>query len=233
MTSPKKKSSVKKQLTPKRKNKSSGNDAKRKLLQNFIDRIEKGVILRPSEIKLFRQLQSESDGYDETLNVKNNINQLIFSNSRDAGRYVGISHVSITRNVKNGKLKQNSDGTFSRGELDKWIRIYGSKVKTKDGVSVETIREQQEKAVLRCRLARARREEIAVAQAEQRLASWEEIEREWSERVRVVAAGLEAWSDRLPALLIGRTREDIHKLIKAEVKELRQRFSRDGRYCPE
>ena len=81
--------------------------------------------------------------------------------------------------------------------------------------------------------AKAEREKIALSREKGAMVAWSEVEAGWSERVRVVASGLEAWSDRLPALLVGRSREEIHGVIKAEVRELRQRFSMKGRYCPE
>jgi len=205
------------------------NDAKRNLYESFVSRISKKEILKPSEIKLFRQLESELEAQAGNGNGSGSRGNIIISMD-EAAAYIGSSRKTVSVNIKRGRLRQNADGTFNREDLDKWLSRFGRKGSSEE---VESIRQQQEKAELRYRLARARREEILTAQLEKTLAPWEEVEREWRERVQLVAAGLEAWSDRLPALLIGRTREDIHKLIKGEVKELRQRFSRDGRYCPE
>lgn len=212
-----------------RKKQATANDAKRSLYESFVNRINKKEILKPSEIKLFRQLESELEAQAGNGNGGGSRGNIIVSMD-EAAAYIGSSRKTVSVNIKRGRLRQNPDGTFDRAELDKFLSRFGRKGSAEE---VESIRQQQEKAELRYRMARARREEILTAQLEKTLAPWEEIEREWSERVRVVAAGLEAWSDRLPALLIGRTREDIHKLIRAEVKELRQRFSREGRYCPE
>lgn len=208
---------------------SVGAAAKVKLYHSYLSRIGRGETLRPSEVKHFRQLESELEAQAGNGNGGGSRGNIIVSMD-EAAAYIGSSRKTVSVNIKRGRLRQNPDGTFDRAELDKFLSRFGRKGSAEE---VESIRQQQEKAELRYRMARARREEILTAQLEKTLAPWEEIEREWSERVRVVAAGLEAWSDRLPALLIGRTREDIHKLIKAEVKELRQRFSRDGRYCPE
>lgn len=208
---------------------SVGAAAKVKLYHSYLARIGKGETLRPSEVKHFRQLESELEaaaGNGSGSGTRGNI----FASMDEAAAYIGSSKKTVSVNIKRGRLRQNPDGTFSREELDKFLSRFGRKGSADE---VESTRAQQEKAELRYRLARARREEILTAQLEKTLAPWEDIEREWAERVRVVAAGLEAWSDRLPALLVGRSREDIHALIKGEVKELRQRFSRAGQYCPE
>lgn len=224
----KKKQKARSKPSPK-KRKLSANDSKRKLYESFVSRIGRNEILKPSEIKLYRQLESELEaaaGNGSGSGTRGNI----FASMDEAAAYIGSSKKTVSVNIKRGRLRQNPDGTFSREELDKFLSRFGRKGSSEE---VESTRVQQEKAELRYRMARARREEILTAQLEKTLAPWEDIEREWSERVRVVAAGLEAWSDRLPALLVGRSREDIHALIKGEVKELRQRFSRAGQYCPE
>lgn len=237
MPKPKPKSAIKKPIKKKQKARSkpspkkrklSANDSKRKLYESFVSRIGSNEILKPSEIKLYRQLESELEaaGNGSGSGTRGNI----FTSMDEAAAYIGSSKKTVSVNIKRGRLRQNPDGTFSRDELDKFLSRFGRKGSSEE---VESTRVQQEKAELRYRMARARREEILTAQLEKTLAPWEDIEREWSERVRVVAAGLEAWSDRLPALLVGRSREDIHALIKGEVKELRQRFSRAGQYCPE
>lgn len=212
--------------TAARKKQVKPNDAKRNLYESFVNRISKKEILKPSEIKLFRQLESELDSTGNGGGSRGNI----LSSMEEAAAYVGASKKTISVNIKRGRLRQNPDGTFDKAELDKFLSRFGRKGSADE---VESTRVQQEKAELRYRLARARREEILTAQLEKTLAPWEEILTEWAARVREVAAGLDAWSDRLPALLVGRSREQIHELIKCEVKELRQRFSREGRYCPE
>jgi hypothetical protein len=207
---------------------SIGAAAKVKLYHSYLTRISQGKNLKPSEVKFFRQLESELNV--EAGNDGGNRGN-VFASMDDAAKYVGTSKKTISYHIKKGKLRQNTDGTFERAELDRWLSAYGRKGGT--SAEVETIRQQQEKAELRYRLARARREELLTAQIEKTMVEWGEVEQEWAARIREVGSGLEAFADRLPALLVGRSRDEIYHVLQTETRELRDRYARDGRYCPE
>lgn len=80
--------------------------------------------------------------------------------------------------------------------------------------------------------AKAEGERIKVDQLKESLVSWEEIEKEWCARVAVVTSGLSAFADRLPPLLEGKTRPQMQKVIRDEVWQLRDGYTRKGRYTP-
>lgn len=208
---------------------SVGAAAKVKLYHSYLARIGKGETLRPSEVKHFRQLESELEAQAGNGSGGGARGNIIVSMD-EAAAYIGSSRKTVSVNIKRGRLRQNPDGTFNRDELDKFLSRFGRKGSADE---VESTRVQQEKAELRYRLARARREEILTAQLEKTLAPWEEVESEWAMRARELASGLSAWADRLASILAGKRREEIHKIIAGEVKELQIRFCREGRYCPE
>lgn len=210
---------------------SVGAAAKIKLYHGYLGRISRGEALRPGEVKNFRQLESELEAAAGLNGNGGGVKGNVFASMDAAAEYVGTSKKTISLHIKKGKLRQNADGTFAREDLDRWLEKYGRRA-GETSADIESIKEQQEKAELRFRIARARKEEILASQLEKTVAPWEDIEKEWSERVRLVTAGLEAFADRLPPLLVGRSREEIYRILKTEARELCERYSRDGRYCP-
>jgi len=201
--------------------------AKLKLYQTLTRKIGDGRSLTATEIKTFNQL-------DQVFNPEisgNGEKQYsdIIDGFNEAVAYLGISKRTLSQHLKKGTFAQNPDGTFKRSELDKYFEKFGRKTK---GSKLSSIEEKKEKADLRYRLARARREEMLVRQLKGSLASWKEIENQWSARVQEITAGLEMLGDRLAALLVGKSREEMLKIIKGEIWKLRDSYSREGRYCP-
>ena len=205
---------------------SIGASAKVKLYHQFLQRISQGVTLRPSEHKYFRQLESE---LEEKSGIQPSEKGNIIISMDDAAAYCGTSKKTISVNIKRGRIKQNSDGTFSKTELDKYLAGFGRESKS---AKSETIKGQQEKAELRFRLARAKREEMIVNQMKGNLASWKEIHEEWAARVRAVAAGLNTMPDRLPPLIVGKSRDEIRAILQREFDELRETYERSGKVTP-
>ena len=113
--------------------------------------------------------------------------------------------------------------------MDRWLASRDRRAK---GPEAAAKNDAKEKAELRYRLARARREEMLVEQMKGNLARWQDIEQEWDGRVQVVTAGLEAFIDRMPGLLVGKSRDEIRALLKSEVRTLRENYSRVGKYTP-
>jgi hypothetical protein len=62
--------------------------------------------------------------------------------------------------------------------------------------------------------------------------SLSEIEAAWAARVDVVTRGLEIFKDRLPPLLVGKSRSEIAGILSEEIYQLRTAYATDGRYCP-
>ena len=197
-----------------------GRLAKVQLLQEFYNRIKKGEQLKPSELKKLNSLESEFDA-----EISKDSKSDIIDSFDDAAVYLGVSKRTVHVQLNKGTFKQNPDGTFNKSELDKYL---GQKTS-----SLQMLAEKKEKADLRWRLARAQREEMLVKQLKGSLASWREIENQWCARVQEISAGLEMLADRLAPLLIGKSRVEMHEIIKLEIWKLRDSYARKGRYCPQ
>ena len=193
--------------------------AKIKIYQSFTERIAKGEQLKPTEIKLFNKLETEFEA---------EIKEEVIDSYDDALKYLGVSKRTLHIHLRKGTFKQNPDGTFLKSELDKYLDKYKSQSESTDSVAI-----RKGKADLRLKLARARREEFLVKQLKGNLISWEDIQTEWAKRVSVVTSGLEGLADRLPPLLEGKSREVMREILRAEVWELRNAYTTEGRYCPE
>ncbi len=80
--------------------------------------------------------------------------------------------------------------------------------------------------------ARAERERVQVDQLKDKLISWAQVQKSWAARVGLVVSGLQAWSARLPPLLVGKDRSEIKNVIRDEVRELRMAYCSKGKYTP-
>ena len=202
--------------------------AKLKLYQTLTSRIANGETLKPTEIKLFNKLDLEfnspENGGDQYSDIIDSFDEAV--------SYLGVSKRTVSQQLKKGTFKQNPDGTFFRSELDKYFSTKHGKTKRNTN-AFSTLEEKKEKADLRYRLARARREEMLVRQLKGSLASWREIETQWSARVQELSSGLEMLADRLAPLLVGKSRVEMHDIIKREIWKLRDSYAREGRYCPD
>jgi hypothetical protein len=192
-------------------------------------RIGKGDDLKASEIKLFNTLEKE---FEEELNegLPAPKKPLLLQTNLEAAEYCGFTTRMISYHVHRGNIKANKDGTFDRSELDRFLATKGKRRGKKAAGSLD---DKKDKADLRYRIAKAMREEMLVSQLKGNLASWEEVESQWRERVVVVTSGLEALKDRLPGLLVGKSRSAIQGILEEEIKLLREAYSSVGKYCPD
>ena len=62
---------------------------------------------------------------------------------------------------------------------------------------------------------------------------WEDIIPEWATRIGEVSKGIEYLSNRLPPLVVGKTEDEIQLIISNEGWDIRDRFAKTGRFCPE
>lgn len=198
-----------------------GQIAKLKLYQSMLMAVRDGKSLSYNELKTFHALEKE---FESQSGVEA---PAIIRTYDEAAKYCGFSKRTISYHLKKAHLRQNEDGTFDREELDKFLGKYGRRKP-----EIIEIGKQKETADLRYRIARAIREEIFVEQLKATLVSKEEISREWSARVAEVTSGLSNFGDRLPPLLEGKTRGEMSLIIREEVRNLREAYAREGRYCP-
>jgi len=89
-----------------------------------------------------------------------------------------------------------------------------------------------EDARLRWHTARAEKMETEVKKEREELISHDEVVSEWVARVVELKRGLQSWSSRLPMMLEGRNKAEMKKLIRAEVWDLLDQYSRKGKYTP-
>ena len=187
-------------------------------LQDFERRIAAGEKLKRSELAAYHELEKKRDEGE------------VVHGGQDAAKYCSTSKRILSYHIARGSLRQNPDGTFDKAELDRWL---ASRDRREKGPEAKKYTDAKDKAELRYRLARARREEMLVEQMKGNLAQWKEVKSGWEGRVQVVVAGLQAWVDRLPGLLVGKGRDEIRAILKAEVRTLQENYARVGRYTPE
>ena len=228
---PAKKKPVKKALVKKKLNYEKalqeGKLAKINLFANLGARIGKGDKLNASEIKLFNTLEKEFEGELNEGDPGPKKPALLQTNL-EAAEYCGFTTRMISYHVTRGNIKANKDGTFDRSELDRFLATKGGR-RQKAAAGID---EKSDAAMLRYRIAKARREEMLVMQLEGNLASWEEVESQWRERIVIVTSGLEAFKNRLPGILVGKSRRDIQDILEEEIKLLREAYAGEGKYCP-
>lgn len=198
------------------------------LYDTLCERIRKGELRKPPEIKQWRLLKAEIEKDENGAETPSDL----VETGKEAAIYCGTSQRVITDHVQKGKLKRHKDGSFEKAELNKWLERYGKKETGDDGKS-DTLKTQIDKAELRYRLAKARKEERLADEAEGIVVKWVDVEAQWVERVRIVTGGLDKLADRLTPLLVGRTHEEIYAIIKSETRGFGADFDRHGRYCPE
>lgn len=88
-------------------------------------------------------------------------------------------------------------------------------------------------ALERYRTARAELAELELEERRGQLAPVEQVLKAWCNRVAIVTSGLEVLADRLAVLLEGKTAVERRKIIRDEVRFLRNSYAKpDGKYCP-
>jgi hypothetical protein len=185
--------------------------------QEMQQRIAAGEKLKRAELKVYHELERRRDpdvihGYAE------------------AAEYCGMSKRTLSYHLGRGKFKQNADGTFDKKELNRFLAE--SKDRRRKSPEEADLAKKKDAADLRYRNARARREEMLVEQMKGNLASRKEVYDQWAARLRELVSGLYAFADRLSGLIVGKSREDVHEIIRAEVRLLLENYERDGRYTP-
>ena len=197
----------------------AGAAARQKVYQSLLLRIKRGETLKRSEYKLLKDLERELEPPEPAENEESRVRT--YSAAAD---YCGMSERALSYHIGRGNLRQNKDGSFDRAILDQFLDSRGRRKIDKE----RTRRRLQ--ADLRYRIARAEREEHLVAALKDQLFSMEEIREGWQWRVSEVSEGLQSLVDRLPPLLVGKERLEMAEIIRAEVHQLRTRFSGDGQF---
>ena len=206
----------------------AGQLAKIAVYRKFIQRIGEGEQLKPTELKQFHSLERELEGvFGET----NGPASGLITGYKEACEYLGISKRMMSYHVTKGNLRQNKDGSFEIQELQRWAERY--KRKKSGGGVYPSIDERQQKADLRFRQARARREEMLVRQLEGALLSQKDVAEAWGKRKANMRSSLLTFIDRLPPMIEGKSRKQISGILKNEIYYFLDQYAQDGKYCPD
>lgn len=200
-------------------------------VQQFVEyqrRVQSGERLGPSELKDFRVLESE---LKKIRRGDEDERPDLLTSFDEAAEYCGVSKRTISYHLKRGNISQNPDGTFNREVLDAYLKKYGRAMTPNADKDPATVK--RERADLRYRVAKAKREEMAVKEAEGRLIDWPTVRTGWGRRVVMVTQGLDAMVDRLPPMIEGRKKNEIRNILRDEFNILRYSFAKHGKYCPE
>jgi hypothetical protein len=149
-------------------------------------------------------------------------------NRNVAAAALGVHPSTLSRKVLRDGCPRNKDGSFNLIKVFTWVLDQQS-------IELEASCESEEgqRWMDKYREERARLSEIERKKAEGLLIEKSEIAAAWAARVDVVTAGLEAFRNRLPPLLAGKSRLEIANILSEEVYQLRNSYATKGRYCPE
>jgi len=144
----------------------------------------------------------------------------------------GVTRMSIGRWTREG-LPRNPNGSYPAPKCVAWLLN-----RLEERLERQAEEEGPETAESARWLAAFRRERYKLSKLERRqreggLVPWSEIIPAWQSRVVVVTSGLETFADRLAPLLAGKGRDEIREVLRKEVRELRDQYARNGKYCPE
>jgi hypothetical protein len=154
-----------------------------------------------------------------------NLNQI------QVGQALARDRKTIARWTHAG-MPRNKDGSYSLPAIVNWLVEREVAAATSDqAMKGAPAAEADSPALERYRSARAAMAELDLKVKKGELISNGDVARGWALRVAEVAAGLETLADRLPPLLVGKTREEIRIVIGDEVWRLRDQYARAGKYC--
>lgn len=203
----------------------AGKLARLKIYQEYITRISNNEKLKLAEKKHFDDLDKEFGEVSGEGKAQDSFTL------DEVAEKMGLSTQSIKWHTTRGNLKKSKDGSYSIVA----IGAFEKKYKRKKGGTAKgsLISDQQERADLRYRVARARWHELNVKQLQGELISKEEMFNEWAKRLNTLHSGIRLWTNRLSPRLEGKTKDEIMRIFDDEIYLLFKTFVEVGRYCPD
>lgn len=151
---------------------------------------------------------------------------LIIVNTSDVAQFFDVSIRSVQHWAASGCPKQGR-GKFDLKAVHAWWWLNIASARAEAEAGDESLQEQR-------RLywqAKAERERLAVEREKGELIPKEEIKIEWVARVSEVANGLQGLAMRLPPLIAGKEAREVRDIVKKNVRQILERYSRTGRFC--
>lgn len=145
-------------------------------------------------------------------------------NAKDTAKFFDVSRRSLSLWVNAG-LPKEARGKFNLKAAFNWWQknIYQENTENDDGTMADWRRKYWE--------AKSKREEVKLQDELGSKIDLEDVKREWVSRILVFKSGMEAFVHRLPPLLEGKDRTEITEILRTEVREILEGYSREGRYC--
>jgi len=150
----------------------------------------------------------------------------------EAAALAGISKRGLLNHVTRGNVRRDPDGSFLRAEVERFKedgpRRYAKGRRRRSSGEEEEL-DAKERADLRWREGRARREWLLVEQLEGKLISREEVERAFADRAHEFARALLLFSRRVGhrvAEKSGRKLKAVIEIMDGEAKQIMDAYTR-------
>ena len=196
---------------------SSKQDTDEATLAAFEKRIAAGKKLTSAELKTYYELQKRS-------------NPEAIGSVQEAAKYSGMSARVIRYANGKGELRANPDGTFDKVELDRWIN---SRDGRKQPVADAEMSQREKKGNAHYWEFKGKKEELLYRNTKELLVGWPDVEKEWDARLIELTSSLDNLADRASGLVVGKSRDEVREIIRAEVRMFRDNYARLGKYTPE
>lgn len=142
-----------------------------------------------------------------------------------AAAALGITRQTLASWTQKG-CPRNDDSSYSLPEIFAWS-VEQAKGETRTASTPEADLWLTEFRKERALLARLDREE-----REGELVPRQDLAKAWAARVTEVTSAFNNFVDRFPPLLLGKSRNEMRQILDDEFHQLRERYSRPGRFCP-
>jgi phage terminase Nu1 subunit (DNA packaging protein) len=138
----------------------------------------------------------------------------------------GVHPSTVSRWVARDGCPRNPDGTFDLRKVILW------RLEDGDLEAVSCDNEEAQKWLTEFRRERALLAKIERKRVEGELMPTKKISQEWAKRIAIVTAALETLKNRLALTLVGKNKDEIRKILKEEVRYMREQFCQHGHYTP-
>lgn len=203
-----------------------GSKAKIKMYHSMLAKVSSGEILSASQLKTLDTLREEIQEISEEEKKANK--DIFILSTKNTARFFNVTPRAVQHWSKAGCPCMGRGSWDLRAVHAWWLEnIWFDRAVSNAGD------ESTNEAKRLYWWQKAAGEEIKNEQLRKDLIAWADIGVIWSSRVAAVTSGLEAFAHRLPPILVGKSRVEMQRIIKKEVRVLRDAYARKGTYCPQ